>query len=123
MTTLLQRAATWLGERLQTAAGRTVTYRRGQRVSSDIVGWVSSHDYEEAGDDGLVATVTMDDWSFIAAELLVNGEAITPRPGDQIIEGSVIYEVLPLRNRPCWERADGASGGLLTLIHAKRVGS
>lgn len=123
MTTLMQRAAGWLGDRLQSAAGRSVTYRRGQRVSESIVGWVSSHDYEDIGEDGLLTTVTMDDWSFIASELLVNSEAIAPRPGDQIVAGTVIYEVLPLRNRPCWERADGASNGVLTLIHTKRVGS
>lgn len=122
MTTLMQRGATWLGGKLKTSAGRSVTYRRGPLTSSAITGWVARNAYDEAGDEGLQTTVVSDDWSFIASELILNSETITPREGDQIIEGTTIYEVLPLQTRPCYERLDQTTNGLLLLIHTKRVG-
>ncbi len=120
--TLLSRGASWLADRMQTAAGRTITYRRGTSTSASIVGWVDRHEYQEMGDDGLQVTVVMDDWTFLASELVISATTITPRAGDQITEGSTIYEVLPTANRQCYERFDHSTNGTLLKVHTKRVG-
>lgn len=123
MTTLIQRGASWLGERLKTAAGRSVTLTRGVTVSSAITGWVASVEYEEVGDDGLTTSVRYDDWTFNADEVLLSAVQIVPRSGDVLTEslnGSTIkYEVLPLQNRPEVEWLD--SSGILMTVHTKRI--
>jgi hypothetical protein len=82
------------------------------------------HEYEVIDDEtGLPTRVISYDWRFIAAELFLGDERVTPRVGDRwkpTIDGcQETYEVMPLGKRPCFERAD-ASGVLLT-IHTKRV--
>lgn len=124
MTTLLQRGATWLGERLQTSAGRTVKLTRGSVNTTDFVGAVSRVAYDEIGDDGLTTSVMYDDWTIVADEILLADRSIVPRDGDVISEtlngATVRYEVLPLQSRPAVEWLD--SSGLLLTVHTKRIG-
>lgn len=123
MPTLMQRGATWLGGKLKTAAGRSVVYSRGVHNSAAITGWVAKHEYEEIGDDGLTTSVVVDDWTFKATDVVVNGAVIEPRDGDVITETlngiTNEYTVLPLKDKKCFEWLD--SSGLLLLIHTKRT--
>ena len=121
---LMQRGASFLGSKLQTAAGRTVTIRQQQRVSAPITGWVASHQYQEVGGDGSVTVVVIDDWTFVSSDVVIGGEQIEPREGCEIVETldgfENKYEVLPVQNRPCTEWLD--TSGILLLVHSKRVG-
>lgn len=124
MPNLMQRGASWLGERLQTAAGRSVTYiRRGQSLS--VTGWPARVDYEVDDEDGIPRKVTFHDWTFTAADLDFDGdsEPFAARPGDQITETldgrELTYEVMPPDTRPVAEWLDSA--GVLVLIHTKLV--
>lgn len=120
----MQRSAEWLGARLKTAAGRSVTYTRsGQSLS--VTGWPARHDYEVDDDDGIPRRVTFHDWTFAAADLDFTSDS-TPfaaRPGDQITETldgvELTYEVMPIDVRPPSEWLDTA--GELILIHCKLV--
>lgn len=123
MTTLMQRGATWLGDRLKTAAGRSVTLTRGATTSSVIIGWVEIVEYEEIGQDGLTTSVRYDDWTFNADEVLLSAAQIVPRSGDVLTEtlnGSTVkYEVLPTQSKSEVEWLD--TSGLVLKVHTKRI--
>jgi len=123
MPTLRQRGVTWFEDRLKTAAGRTVTYHRGvDSVSITAVGSAMTHTIPN--EDGIGTQHHSYDWTIAADDLVLDGETVTPRPGDQISEtiGSqtVWWEVLDLADsRPCVEWLDSI-GDLLT-VHSKEV--
>jgi hypothetical protein len=125
MPNLLQRSASFLATKLQSAtvAGRTVTYRRGQLESGAIQAWVSDHDYPITDEQGFVTKVIAFDWNFKTADLLIRGEAITPQSGDLITETlngeTVTYEVMPIPTGPEKDEPDTAS--VITRVHTKRI--
>lgn len=122
-STLIHRGASWLGERLQTAAGMVGTYRQDHRTSAAITATVTEQMYEVTDAEGMTTSMLSHDWTFTAAELVIEGNQVTPRPRDTwkpTINGNLeTYEVLPLGNRPCFERMD--TSGILIVVHTKRV--
>lgn len=116
---LMQRSATWLGSKLQDAAGTTVTYRRADKsISVTATHALAEHDIIDT--EGFATKVKSHDWTFTAAELLLFAEQLTPRPGDRIEAGDDVYEVLPLDDKkPCVEPLD--ADGILVVVHTKKV--
>jgi hypothetical protein len=113
-----------MAQSLQRLAGIEGVYARGEDESEPITGVPVQHEYEVIDDEsGLPTKVLSYDWTFVAAELLIDGNPIVPRKGDRwkpTIEGTEeTYEVLPIGKRPCFERAD--TSGVLILVHTKRV--
>lgn len=123
MPNLMQRGATWLAGKLQTAAGRTVVYRRGNLSGDPITAACSMKQYSIVDAEGFTTTVESVDWLVTTAELVVQGAVITPRPGDRIHEilGGVLveYEAMKLGSEPCSEWLD--TSGVMTVIHTKRI--
>ena len=124
MSTAIARAAVGMAHALERLAGIEGVYARGSQESEPIRGVPVQHEYEVIDDEtGLPMRVISYDWRFIAAELLIANEPVTPRKGDlwKPTIGGVqeIYEVLPIGKRPCFERAD--TSGVLLLIHTKRT--
>lgn len=117
----MQRSASWLGSKLQSTAvaGTSVTYRRAdQQISATATHALAEHDIADS--EGFPVKLRTHDWTFTAAELLVFGEQIEPRPGDRIEAGGVAYDVLPLDDKkPCWEPLD--ADGILIVVHAKQA--
>ena len=124
MSNMLQDAAVWLGDRLKESVGRQVTYARGVQESDPITGTVVQHQYEVIENDSSVTLLMAYDWTFSAADLVIAGSPIKPRPGDRIKEtlnGEPIeFEVLPIGKLPCSEWLD--TSGVLLLVHSKKVG-
>lgn len=124
MPNLLQRGASWLGDRLKSAAGRSVTYLRGSQQFT-ATGWPAKVDYEVDDEDGIPRRVSFFDWTFKAEDLGFDGddELFAVRPGDQITETlngeEVTYEASPVGKRPAAEAADSA--GVLVMVHTKIV--
>lgn len=122
MPSLLEEGAAWLGEQLQGAAGIEVEYGR-RSASLTMVGWPSMHEYEVLDEDGIPTRILSQDWTFVAAELVLDDQPIEPRPGDRItqtVDGEEFpFEVMPLEKKPCFERLDAA--GRLVVVHTKRV--
>lgn len=121
--TLLSRGVSWFGTNIKSAAGRSIVYRRGSG-SGGLTAAGAMHMYEVQGSDGISTEVHVFDWTIVAADLIVNGEMITPRRGDQIHETlgtkTVIWEVLDISDtRPAVEWLDSA--GSLFLVHTKQV--
>ena len=124
MSNLLQDAAVWLGDRLKESVGRQVTYARGAQESDPITGTVVQHQYEVVENDSSITLIIAYDWTFSAADLVVAGSPIKPRPGDRIKESlngeAIEFEVLPIGKLPCSEWLD--TSGILLLVHTKKVG-
>ena len=124
MSTAIARAAVGMAHSLNRLAGIEGTYARGRCGSEPIRGVPVQHEYEVIDEaSGLPTRVISYDWRFVAAELRLGNELVTPRTGDcwtTTIGGcEETYEVMPLGKRPCFERADAS--GVLLLIHTKRV--
>lgn len=123
MTNILRRGATWLGTKLQTAAGRTVRIKRRGKLSAEITATVASKEYEVPDSDGIPQKILHFDWTFVTSEIVLETNAVDLRSGDWIIETlsgvEQIFEVLPIGKMPCVEWAD--TSGILTLVHTKRV--
>jgi hypothetical protein len=122
MPNLLDGGATWLGEQLEAAAGRLVTYSRRQ-VCAQVTGWPAAHEYEVLNEDGIPLRVLSIDWTFRSSGLLLDGQRVEPRTGDVIeecIDGEEFrYEAMPLGKKPCFEWLD--TSGRLLLVHTKRI--
>lgn len=125
MSNLLQDSAAWLAGQMKNSAGRTVTYRRSDGLTAALTGWPAKLDYEIDDEQGIPRKVTLDDWSFEAADLVFAGETeqFEPRAGDRFTETlsgyDVTYEVMPLPKRPIAEWPDTA--GVMRLVHTKLV--
>jgi hypothetical protein len=65
----------------------------------------------------------MDDWTFTASEMLINGVLVTPQQGDRIHETlngvTVVYEGMPVGTRKPCEFLD--TSGILLTVHSKKV--
>lgn len=124
MTTLLQRGQSWHAARLKVAAGVSGVYRQGNRESASLTATVTLQEYDIVQADGSVNSMLVHDWTFTAADIVIEGDAITPRPRDtwEVTINGVLesYEVLPLGNKPCFERAD--TTGIEIRVHMKKVG-
>jgi len=126
VSTPIARAALGMSLSLQQLAGAEGVYVRGDAESEPINGVPVQHEYEVIDDEtGLPTKVIAYDWTFVAAELLIADERVTPRKGDRwrptIEDIEETYEVLPIGKRPCFERADAS--GVLLLVHTKKVGA
>ena len=124
MSTAIARAANGMARSLERLAGIEGTYARGRCESEPIRGVPVQHEYEVIDDEtGLPTRVISYDWRFIAAELVLADEPVTPRAGDcwtmNMGGCEETYEVMPIGKRPCFERADAS--GVLLLIHTKRI--
>lgn len=124
MSTAIARAAVGMAHSLERLAGIEGVYARGSCDSEPIRGVPVQHEYEVIDEEtGLPTRVISYDWRFVAAELVLANELVTPRAGDRwtINMGGVeeVYELVPVGKRPCFERADAS--GVLLLIHTKRT--
>lgn len=113
---LMTRGATWLASRLQTAGGRTISYRRGNGTPVSLTGTPKQITYEVAQSDGLLTQVEAWDWIITAEDL-----GFDPIPGDMVEETingvAKTYTVRTIGNKPCFEWADTA--GILWVIHSE----
>jgi hypothetical protein len=118
MPTLMQRGATWLGPRLQTAGGRSVAYRRGNGTPVTLTATPTRVEYTTTNADGMQTLVESWDWIITAADV-----GFDPIPGDEIRETinsvATVYEVFEIGSKPCFEWADTA--GILWVIHSSKT--
>lgn len=122
MTNLLQRGATWLGGKLKTVAGRSVTYRRGNR-SVTITATPQEQQAEVQGVGGVNTVVSWYDWTITASDLVLAGETVEPLEGDEIAETlngvTIVWEVMPVAKMKHFDWAD--SSGILLKVRTKRT--
>jgi hypothetical protein len=124
VTTAVARAALGMSRSLERLAGIEGVYARGNCASEPIRGVPVTHEYEVIDEETALPTKVISyDWRFVATELVVGNEPVTPRVGDRwtvsIAGVENVYEVLPIGKRPCFERVD--SSGVILLVHTKRT--
>lgn len=120
---LLQAGAERLAAVLRKSASRPVTYCRGtHRVA--VHATVSRKVLDAITANGTVVTIERWDFLVAAEELAINGQKITPQPGDTLREtlGGVtrVYEVgNPVAGSDCYTFSD--SSRIILRIHTKRI--
>lgn len=95
-------ATAWHANQLAKAAGQCVTYVAGRhriKIEDAIPGRT---DQEGSGSEGRVITMWQYDWLIRRELLVVNGVALTPRPGHQIWKGKDVFEVQDLGDGQCY---------------------
>lgn len=118
MTNLMQNAATWLGGKLKTAAGRSVSIQQGTTTLTGLTAWMSLNTVDVIDGEGFMTRVDSADWSFAAADL----GTLEIRPGAVItdVDTGDKYESMMLGNKPCTDGGTDTSGIILT-VHTKKV--
>lgn len=120
---MLSRAlrSSWLLEKLQATSGDSVRIRRGGRTSAAIVGVLTIAEYEVTDADSMPTVIKSADWVFKASELVLAGEVIVLRQGDELtctINGEEkTFVVMPIAQKPAQEAKDGR--GTLVVVHSK----
>lgn len=85
MTNLIDNGAAWLMGQLKTHASRPVVYRRGAaEIACSAVPSRSEFTVEDP--NGATVLVESADWIFSYPDLVLAGEALVPRRGDEIEE-------------------------------------
>lgn len=119
MPNLMQRGAAWLGEKLNTVAGREIEYSQNGETAIEITAPMAMQAYEVRKGDGSFDSVVFCDWTITATDLgdlePVSGDLITETVGGQ----TITYEVMPIDKRPCAEWLD--TSGILLTVHSKRI--
>jgi hypothetical protein len=102
------------------AFGVTVQLSRGVYLTSEFTARRHDFDHSAIGAEyGIEIKITMRDFILPVDSLLIDGDAIEPRTGDRIIEGSEVFEIQPPdENRPSVELQ---AGGFEYLVHTKRI--
>jgi hypothetical protein len=122
MTTLMQRGDSWLAGKLQVAAGRSVTLH-WRNKSVPVTGTVTLQQYEVVDENGLTTLVESWDWTFTAAELLLDGQLVRPTKGYWLSETlnseEVRYDVMPVGNKPPTETVGAFETRV--VVHTKRA--
>jgi hypothetical protein len=124
MGDLLGQGSRWLGAMLKQHASSQVTYRRpsaGPEQGAELVLAATSGQPDRQVEDqaGVRIGATMTDFLIAAADF--EPTFAEPEPGDQVVAGGQVYEVLDLAGQGHWRWC--GMPGVTMRIHAKRVGA
>jgi len=119
MSDLLSEGLNWLNGELLAWCGRSVTYRRALTGTEIPVTAVPGRSQVEVVEADRVTLLTTDrDFLIPAADLVEGGTPFLPQPGDRVIDGSHVFEVLAPAGADCWTYATNDE---LIRIHTKRI--
>lgn len=123
MADLLKNAVSWLAERAKSHMATSVQYVRGVQTIDDLKAAFGQTQFEQSDDEGQTISATARDFIVSASDLVLDGQAVTPAVGDQIVEiaGGVtrVSEVLELPNGETWRYADPHH--YMMRIHTKEI--
>ena len=122
MGDLLAKGSEMLDRTRRAHLSRTVVYRRGVN-SVELLATVGSTAFDRTDEYGVVHRIESRDYLVAASDLVLGGQAITPKAGDRIAEtgeSSVHeYEVMSPGDEPAWRYSDPQRRAL--RIHTKFV--
>ena len=127
MPSLIERGIAWHAAKLTSTkvAGETLTYSRPSTAQSVPLTVTPGQSMLalDVGDGGTRIEWTDADFLIVAAELSLGGVAVEPQRKDRITRTkggkTVVYEVLPYENEPCWRWAD--EHRTLMRVHTKEI--
>lgn len=120
---LLAQGEEWLHDQRHEHMTSAVTYSRGaEEITINATIGKTERDVFDA--NGTMMKVMGRDYIVQTADLVLGGEPVEPKRGDQIRETSGsqvhVYEVMSEGNHPAWRHGDRA--GKTFRIHTKYVG-
>jgi len=119
---LLAKGSELLDRTRRAHLSRTVVYRRGED-SVEISATIGSTAFDRTDEYGVVHRIESRDYLVAAADLMLGGEAVTPKAGDRITETGEArvheYEVMSPGDEPAWRYSDPQRRTL--RIHTKFV--
>ena len=119
-----QRASQWLQNKRHAHLTREVTYRRGA-ASVTLLATVAATPFDLVTDAGAAMTIVSRDYILRAADLVLGGSAVTPRPGDfvdEVLAGATVsHQVLASAGLPHWRWEDHERTTI--RVHTQEVGS
>jgi hypothetical protein len=122
MSDLLEKGSAWLEDQRHTHLTRTVVYQRGSQ-SVELAATIGRTVFEQADEYGVVHQTESRDFLVRAMDLVLAGDHILPRVGDQIRESvgdqTFIYEVMMFGQEPQFRYSDPYRKTL--RIHTKHV--
>jgi hypothetical protein len=122
MTDLLEKGSTWLEDQRTRHLTRLVAYQRGAD-SVEIKATIGRTVFEQADDFGVIQKTESRDFLVLAADLVLNGERVLPRPGDHVREAQgdqvFVYEVMAPGTEPPFRYSDTYRQTL--RVHTKHV--
>jgi len=119
---LLTRGSELIDRTRRAHLSRTVVYRRGAD-SVEIEATVGSTAFDRTDEYGVIHRIESRDYLVSAADLVLAGQAVTPKAGDRITETGDTrvheYEVMSPGDEPAWLYSDPQRRTL--RIHTKFV--
>ena len=116
---ILENGLAWLEAQRKTHLSSPVIYRRGGD-SAEVPATVGKTVFKVTDDYGRFQYIESRDFLISAADLVLNDARILPEPGDEIVEGGFVYEVMAPNNEPEWRYSDSCRNTL--RIHTKLIG-
>lgn len=97
--------------RLKSQAGETVAIRRAEYTTEEVTAIVGSSRFEDASAEGLKVRVRIRDYLVDVADYVINGVAVEPQPGDEILQEldgqTRVFEISsPGSSEPPWRYSD-----------------
>lgn len=115
----MQGAVKWLDSQRKAHLSVPVTYRRGES-SCELSATVGRTVFRIEDEYRRIIRYESRDYLISVADLIIDGTAIQPESGDQIIENGFIYEVMAPANEPEWRYSDSCRE--IFRIHTKLTG-
>ncbi len=119
---MLEQGAAWLDDQRHTHLTQLVSYQRGVDVV-ELAVTIGRTEFEQADEYGVLHRIESRDYILRTADLVLAGETVLPKAGDQIREtdGAVthVYEVMAPSGEPPWRYSDPYRVAL--RIHTKHV--
>ena len=105
MADLLRQGSAWLDGQRHTNLTQLVSYQRGAD-SVELAATIGRTEFEQADEYGVLHRIEARDYIIRTADLLLAGETVLPKAGDQICETEQaavhVYEVMAPGNEPPW---------------------
>lgn len=122
MADLLKRGLAWLAGKRKANMAHTVTFRRGGS-SVELDATVGQTKFDQEDSEGRLTQVETRDYLVTAADLILDGSPVEPRPGDEFVETlagvPTVFRVMDLPGRPCF---DSDPYRTTLRIHTKDLG-
>ncbi|HNO80458.1 MAG TPA: hypothetical protein PKN33_20615 [Phycisphaerae bacterium] len=122
MPDILQQGAAWLDGQRHTHLTQLVSYQRGVD-SVEVAATIGRTEFEQADEYGVLHRIESRDYIIRTADLVLAGETVLPKAGDQIRETddaiTHVYEVMAPGGEPPWRYSDSYRVAL--RIHTKHV--
>ena len=116
---VLSKGAEWLERQRHQHMTVAVQYQRDSE-SLTLQATIGKTIFEMPDDYGHLTKIESRDFLIRVCDLVMDGQVVTPKPGDRIIEGGFIYEVMSPTNQPEWRYSDINRQAI--RIHTKQTG-